>query len=126
MFGKLCALVPLVFRLVNFSKPLAYRSRHYCLIYCEVTLHCNINTLLLDVSVWHEILLKLETCWFYLYLLCQGRFPSQSVHVRTNYVLVPSLWFFCLCTCIHLLNIYIHICCIFCHNFAKSVRFSQF
>lgn len=48
---------------LNFSTPLAYRCRHNCLIYCEVTLHCNMITWLLDVSGWHEILLKLETCW---------------------------------------------------------------
>lgn len=48
---------------LNVSTPLAYRCGHNCLIYCEVTLHCNMITWLLDVSGWHEILLKLETCW---------------------------------------------------------------
>lgn len=35
---------------LNFSTPLAYRCGHNCLIYCEVTLHCNMITWLLDVS----------------------------------------------------------------------------
>lgn len=63
---SLCACpagVPSCVDELNFSKPLVYRSGHNCLIYCEVTLHCNMITSLLDVSGWHKISLKLETCW---------------------------------------------------------------